>query len=64
MVARSQLEAVVCSKVRPSEEMVKELVARCGLDTEDCMLGILGDQVSWDWSEVYSTLIGQQNTPL
>ena len=53
MVARAQLEAVVCSNTRPSEELVQELVARCGLDTEDCKLGILGDQVSWDWSAEY-----------
>ena len=59
MVARAQLEAVVCSKVRPSEELVQELVARCGLDTEDCQLGILGDQVSRilisDWSMEHNT---------
>ena len=59
MVARAQLEAVVCSNTRPSEELVQELVARCGLDTEDCQLGILGDQVSWDWSAEYSSVIGQ-----
>ena len=64
MVARAQLEAVVCSKVRPSEELVQELVARCGLDTEDCQLGILGEQVSGDWSAEYSSLIGQHNANL
>ena len=64
MVARAQLEAVVCSKVGPSEELVQKLVTRCGLDTEDCQLGILGDQVSSYWSAEYRPLIGQQNTHL
>ena len=64
MVARAQLEAVVCSNTRPSDELVQELVASCGLDTEDCKLGILGEQVSGDWSAEYSSVIGQLTTHL